>query len=97
MSCQKKKKAEKNNKQRHYKSHLTEHLIADHQLKLNSKAFNKTHDRRVSAPVLGLKTIARTHTTKRGDSYALAQLPREAVVPHTWRCSWPGWMGPWEA
>jgi len=28
---------------------------------------------------------------------ALAQLPREAVVPHPWRCSRPGWMGPWAA
>jgi len=25
---------------------------------------------------------------------ALAQLPREAVVPHPWSCSRPGWMGP---
>jgi len=25
---------------------------------------------------------------------AVAQLPREAVVPHPWRCSRPGWMGP---
>jgi len=25
---------------------------------------------------------------------ALAQLPREAVVPHPWRCSRPGWMEP---
>jgi len=24
-------------------------------------------------------------------------LPREAVVPHPWRCSRPGWMGPWAA
>ena len=28
---------------------------------------------------------------------ALPQLPREAVVPHPWRCSRPGWMGPWAA
>ena len=28
---------------------------------------------------------------------ALAQLPREAVVPHPWRHSRPGWMGPWAA
>ena len=28
---------------------------------------------------------------------ALAQLPREAVVPHPWRRSRPGWMGPWAA
>jgi len=28
------------------------------------------------------------------DSEALAELPREAVVPHLWRCSRPGWMGP---
>ena len=27
----------------------------------------------------------------------LAQLPREAVVPHPWRHSRPGWMGPWAA
>jgi len=27
----------------------------------------------------------------------LAQLPREAVVPHPWRHSKPGWMGPWAA
>jgi len=30
-------------------------------------------------------------------SEALAQLPREAVVPHPWRCSRPGWIGPWAA
>ena len=29
-------------------------------------------------------------------SEAVAQLPREAMVPHLWRC-WPGWMGPWAA
>jgi len=23
--------------------------------------------------------------------------PREAVVPHPWRLSRPGWMGPWAA
>ena len=28
---------------------------------------------------------------------ALAQLPGEAVVPHPWRHSRPGWMGPWAA
>jgi len=28
------------------------------------------------------------------DGEALVLLPREAVVPHTWRCSRPGWMGP---
>jgi len=28
---------------------------------------------------------------------ALAQLPREVVVPHPWRRSRPGWMGPWAA
>jgi len=28
---------------------------------------------------------------------ALAQLPREAVGPHPWRRSRPGWMGPWAA
>jgi len=28
---------------------------------------------------------------------ALAQLPREAVVPHPRRRSRPGWMGPWAA
>ena len=28
---------------------------------------------------------------------ALAQLPREAVVPHPWRRSSPWWMGPWAA
>jgi len=28
---------------------------------------------------------------------ALAQLPREAVVPHPCRHSRPGWMGPWAA
>lgn len=28
-------------------------------------------------------------------SGALAQLPREAVVPHTWRCLRLGWMKPW--
>jgi len=29
---------------------------------------------------------------------ALAQLPREAVVPHhPWRHSRSGWMGPWAA
>ena len=27
-------------------------------------------------------------------SEALAQLPREDVVSHPWRCSRPGWMGP---
>jgi len=27
----------------------------------------------------------------------LAQLPKEAVVPHPWRHSRPGWMGPWAA
>jgi len=27
-------------------------------------------------------------------SEMLAQLPREGVVPHPWRCSRPGWMGP---
>jgi len=27
----------------------------------------------------------------------LAWLPREAVVPHLWRRSRPGWMGPWAA
>jgi len=27
----------------------------------------------------------------------LAQLPREAVVPHPWRRSRPGFMGPWAA
>ena len=27
----------------------------------------------------------------------LALLPREAVMPHPWRHSRPGWMGPWEA
>ena len=27
----------------------------------------------------------------------LAQLPREAVVPHPWRPLRPGWMGPWAA
>jgi len=27
----------------------------------------------------------------------LTQLPREAVVPHPWRRSRPGWMGPWAA
>jgi len=26
-----------------------------------------------------------------------AWLPREAVVPHPWRRSRPGWMGPWAA
>ena len=26
---------------------------------------------------------------------ALAQLPSEAVVPHPWRRSRSGWMGPW--
>ena len=26
-----------------------------------------------------------------------ADLPREAVVPHPWRRSRPGWMGPWAA
>jgi len=25
---------------------------------------------------------------------AVTQLPREAVVPHPWRCSRAGWMGP---
>ena len=30
-------------------------------------------------------------------SKALAHLPREAVVPHPWRRSRPGWMGPWAA
>jgi len=30
-------------------------------------------------------------------SEALAQLPREAVVPHPWRCSRLGWMGAWAA
>jgi len=28
---------------------------------------------------------------------ALEQLPREAVVPHPWRRSRSGWMGPWAA
>jgi len=32
-----------------------------------------------------------------GGGEALAQLPREAVVPHPWQCSRPGWMGPWAA
>ena len=27
----------------------------------------------------------------------LAQLPREAVVSHSWRHSRPGWLGPWAA
>ena len=27
----------------------------------------------------------------------MAQLPREAVVPHPCRHSRPGWMGPWAA
>jgi len=27
----------------------------------------------------------------------LTQLPRKAVVPHPWRHSRPGWMGPWAA
>jgi len=31
------------------------------------------------------------------DGEALAQLPIEAVVPHPWRHSRPGWMGPWAA
>jgi len=30
-------------------------------------------------------------------SEALAELHREAVVPHPWRRSRPGWMGPWAA
>ena len=25
---------------------------------------------------------------------AVAQLPRELWVPHPWRCSGPGWVGP---
>ena len=25
------------------------------------------------------------------------RLPRQAVVPHLWRHSRPGWMGPWAA
>ena len=27
----------------------------------------------------------------------LQRLLKEAVVPHPWRCSWLGWMGPWAA
>ena len=30
-------------------------------------------------------------------SEALAQLPIELLVPHPWRCSGLGWMGPWAA
>ena len=39
--------------------------------------------------------IRNTFFTK--GSEALVQLSREAVVPHSWRCSRPGWMGPWAA
>lgn len=28
------------------------------------------------------------------ESESLAQLPRDAVVPHPWRRSRPDWMGP---
>jgi len=28
---------------------------------------------------------------------ALAQLPRELWMSHPWRCSTPGWMGPYAA
>jgi len=28
---------------------------------------------------------------------APALLPRGVWVPHPWRCSGPGWMGPWAA
>jgi len=39
--------------------------------------------------------VRRKFFTKGGE--ALAQLPREAVVPHSKRHSRPGWMGPWAA
>ena len=39
----------------------------------------------------------RSKNFQREGGKAVAQLPREAVVPHPWSRSRPGWMGPWVA
>jgi len=46
---------------------------------------------------LGLLAQLKEEILHSEGSEVLAQLPREAVVPHPWQASRPGWMRPWEA
>jgi len=40
------------------------------------------------------RLVVRKESFTQGCGDALAQLPRGVRVPHPWRCSGPGWMGP---
>jgi len=47
--------------------------------------------------VWGNKVITVPQILRCGGGEALAQMPIEAVMPHPWWRSRPGWMGPWVA
>ena len=42
-------------------------------------------------------TVMESLDVGQGSRSIYNRLPRDAVMPHPWRCSRPGWMGPWAA
>ena len=59
--------------------------VREHRDRTRGNGFKMNYD--------GFKRDRRKNFVSEGGE-ALAQLPREAVVPHPWRRSRPGWMGP---